>query len=113
MNKTFLIGILVLLSFGVQGQTLIKEATNSFVKYTQSHDLKDLKIARQKTDEAYKTAKDSSSIKNILTRSLIYSTLAAVDSNRTLDYNVDPARQALIVLYFVLKRMLQLHLDPS
>ena len=90
--------LLSFLSFGVQGQTLIKEATNSFAKYTQSHDLKDLETARQQTDEAYKTSKDSSSIKNILTRSLIYSTLAAVDSNRILDYKIDPARQALTCL---------------
>ena len=101
MNKTFLIVIWVLLSFlsfGVKGQTLIKEATNSFAKYTQSHDLKDLETARQKIDEAYKTSKDSSTFKNILTRGLIYSTLAAVDSNRKLDYKMDPARQALTCL---------------
>jgi tetratricopeptide (TPR) repeat protein len=101
MNRTFLTSVLVLLSllsFNIQAQTLIKDATNSFARYTKSHDLKDLEAARKQIDEAYKTPKDSSSFKNNLTRSLIYSTLAAVDSNRKLDYKTDPARQALTCL---------------
>ncbi|MBC7915571.1 MAG: tetratricopeptide repeat protein, partial [Pyrinomonadaceae bacterium] len=101
MNRTFSIGVCVLLSllsFEIQAQTLLKDATNSFAKFNRSHDFKDLETARKQIDEGYKTAKDSSSFKNNLTRCLIYSTLAAVDSNRKLDYKTDPARQALTCL---------------
>ncbi|MBC7916086.1 MAG: tetratricopeptide repeat protein [Pyrinomonadaceae bacterium] len=102
MNRILTIGVFLLLSFltlEIQAQTLIKEATNSFAKYTRSHDLKDLETARKQIDEAYKTPKDSSFFKNNLTRSLIYSTLAAVDSNRKFEYKIDPARQALTCLH--------------
>lgn len=76
-------------------QTLTKEATNAFALYNKTGDIKQLELARKKVDEGYKTYKDSITYKNNLLRSLVYSTLAYVDSNRKYSYPTDPINVAM------------------
>ncbi|WP_081675049.1 tetratricopeptide repeat protein [Daejeonella oryzae] len=98
MHKVLSIVVFLFLSIltsNVEAQSLIKEAMNSFARFNRSHDIKDLELSRKKIDEAYKTPKDSLSFKNNLTKGLIYSTLAHLDSNRKYEYTQDPAIQAL------------------
>ncbi len=82
----------------VLGQSNLKEGNNSFARYMQSKDFKQLEAARKFADEAFKTKRDSTNFKNILLRGLVYSTLAVVDSNRTQKYTADPNDIALSAL---------------
>ncbi|MGB4400463.1 MAG: hypothetical protein WBJ10_13915 [Daejeonella sp.] len=92
----FLFSIMLLFITSLQAQTVLtKDAMNSFAKYSASKDIKDLETARKLIDEAYKTASDSTAFKNNLIRSLVYATLARVDSNVKLKYAKDPIEEAL------------------
>lgn len=82
----------------VLGQSNLKEGNNSFARYMQSKDFKQLEAARKFADEAFKTKRDSTNYRNILLRGLVYSTLAVVDSNRTQNYPADPNNIALAAL---------------
>lgn len=89
--------------FMTGGQTVIaqsnlKEGNNQYALYSKSGDRKLLEAARKHSDDAYKTRRDTISFKNNLLRALVYSTLAVVDSNRTIKYTEDPlviSRRAL------------------
>src|SRR3546814_20002661 len=70
----------------VIAQSNLKEGNNSFARYMQSKDIKQLEAARKFADDAFKTKRDSTTFRNILLRGLVYSTLAVVDSNRTQKY---------------------------
>ncbi len=72
----------------------IKDAMNSFAKFSSSGDIKDLAAARGFIDNAYKNRSDSAAFKNNLARALIYSSLARTDSNLTLKYTKDPVEEA-------------------
>ena len=76
-------------------QTFIKEAMNSFALYTKSHDFAQLEKAKKNIDDAYKTRKDSSSSRNNLIRSMVYSSLATADTARKLSYKKDPIEEAM------------------
>ncbi len=79
-----------------QNQALvIKEAMNSFAQYSATKDIKNLENARSLIDNAYKTRYDSASFRNNLARSLVYSTLARVDSTLKLTYKKDPLDETL------------------
>ena len=92
--------ILILGLFIFNGQTLLfgqsnlKEGSNNFALFTKSGDFKNLETAKKYSDEAYKTQKDSSTYRNNLLRSLVYSSLAVADSNRNLKYSKDPIEVA-------------------
>ena len=79
-------------------QSNLKEGNNSFARYMQSKDIKQLEAARKFSDNAFKTKRDSTNFRNILLRGLVYSTLAVVDSNRTQKYETDPNDVALAAL---------------
>ncbi len=81
-----------------RAQSNLKEGNNSFARYMQSKDFKQLEAARKFSDEAFKTKRDSTNSRNILLHGLVYSTLAVVDSNRTLPYPADPNDIALRAL---------------
>lgn len=82
-----------------EGQTLItKDAMNSFARYFDSKNIKDLESARKLIDGAYKTRLDTNSFKANLIRGLVYSTLARTDSNLKLNYSKDPVLEALYSL---------------
>lgn len=93
--KTLLI-ILFCLAANVaaSAQSMIKEAMNSYAMFTNSGNVGDLENARKQIDEAYATRKDSAAYRNNLVRSLIYSTLAFVDSTRKFSYKNDPIAEA-------------------
>lgn len=85
-----------------QAQTLLtKDAMNSFAKYSKSRDIKELDNARKLIDNAYKTRADSVAFKNNLIRSLIYSSLAHVDSNLKFKYKNDPIEETLASMNYV------------
>src|SRR5690554_4345978 len=69
------------------GQSNLKEGTNNFALFTKTGEFKNLETARKHSDEAYKTAKDSTSYRNNLLRALVYSSLSVADSNRKLKYS--------------------------
>lgn len=93
--KRHLILIMVLCCAGssLSAQTLTKEAMNNFALYTSTAQFTHLEKARTAIDGAYKTRKDSSSYKNNLIRSLVYSSLAYADSTRKLKYVKDPIEE--------------------
>jgi tetratricopeptide (TPR) repeat protein len=105
MKRIFLfLFVYISLSFivSLKAQTLLtKDAMNSFAKYSQSHELKELENARKIIDNAYKTRSDSGAFKNNLIRSLIYSTLARVDSNLKYSYKKDPVDETLFSMNYV------------
>lgn len=72
------------------GQSNLKEGNNNFALFTKTGEFKNLESARKYSDEAFKTSKDSTTYRNNLLRSLVYSSLAVADSNRTLKYTKDP-----------------------
>jgi tetratricopeptide (TPR) repeat protein len=103
--KTIKRGLIIIMGlFIYNGQTLLfgqsnlKEGSNNFALYTKSGDFKNLEAAKKFSDEAYKTTKDSSTYKNNLLRSLVYSSLAVADSNRKLKYSKDPIEEAIFSL---------------
>lgn len=95
-----LISVFLLLSGSITfAQSNIMEGNNSFAMFTKTGDIKQLEAARKFADEAYKSRRDSSGFRNNLLRSLVYSTLAVVDSNRTMKYpSGDPIDVALSAL---------------
>jgi tetratricopeptide (TPR) repeat protein len=82
-------------------QSNLKEGRNQYALYSKSGDRKQLESARKYSDDAYVTRRDTVSFKNNLLRALVYSTLAVVDSNRTLKYTEDP----LIIAQRALKKL--------
>jgi tetratricopeptide (TPR) repeat protein len=90
--------VLVLNSWLLQGQTPSKEAMNNFALFTEKQDFNKLKQAKQLIDNGYKTKKDTFSYRNNLVRGLVYSTLAHIDSNRTVSYVKDPIDETLFSL---------------
>lgn len=104
MNKIFIIFavMICLTSSKAEAQTPItKDAMNNFAQYTSSKDIKKLENARKLIDDAYKTKSDSNAFKNNLIRTLVYSTLARVDSNLKYSYKKDPLEVALHSLNFI------------
>lgn len=98
MNKLFILisssAFLLVTSVNAQGLAT-KDAMNSFAQYSTSKDIKKLEEARKQIDNAYKTKTDSAAFKNNLIRSLVYSTLARVDSNLKYTYKKDPLEESL------------------
>ena len=104
MNKAFilLVGIVFLTLAKAGAQTPVtKDAMNNFAQYTSGKDIKKLENARKLIDDAYKTKSDSNTFKNNLIRTLVYSTLARVDSNLKYSYKKDPLEVALHSLKFI------------
>ena len=104
MNKLFiLLFCSVFLVFApAKAQTLItKDAMNSFAQYSSSKDISKLENARKLIDNGYKTKSDSNAFKNNLIRSLVYSTLARVDSTLKYTYKKDPLDEALFSMKHV------------
>jgi tetratricopeptide (TPR) repeat protein len=104
MNKVFifLFSSFFLIHASAGAQTLItKEALNSFAQYSSSKDIKKLENARKLIDNGYKTRVDSSAFRNNLIRSLVYSTLAALDSNLKYTYKKDPVDEVLFSMKYV------------
>lgn len=98
MNKIFilLLGSFLLLLPTAGAQTLItKDAMNSFAQYSAIKDIKKLENARKLIDNGYKTKSDSNAFKNNLIRSLVYATLARIDSNLKYTYTKDPVDETL------------------
>ena len=98
MNRLFILisSSVFLFSVSVNAQGLAtKEAMNSFAQYSASKDVKKLEEARKQIDNAYKTKLDSAAFKNNLIRSLVYSTLARLDSNLKYTYKKDPLEESL------------------
>lgn len=99
--KGFLLTLFVFITCSFSGssaQSLTREAKNSYALFTQTNDIQSLSKARKLIDDAYRTKKDSASFKVNITRGLIYSTLAHVDSNRVSSYLKDPVEEALFSL---------------
>ena len=91
----FIAALLISNSWLLKGQTPTKEAMNSFALFTKKQDFNELKKAKQQIDNGYKTKKDTFSYRNNLVRGLVYSTLAHIDSNRTVQYVKDPIEETL------------------
>src|SRR5690606_34416217 len=94
-------------------QSNLKEGNNSFARYMQSKDFKQLEAARKFADDAFKTKRDSTNFRNILLRGLVYSTLAVVDSNRTQKYSVDPNDIALSALKRLTNKSIDFEFAPQ
>lgn len=98
-KRIFLLAALGIFYSGlIKGQTPLKEAKNSFALFSKKQDFNELKKAKQQIDNGYKTKRDTFSYKVNLVRGLIYSTLAYVDSNRTVSYAKDPIDETLFSL---------------
>ncbi len=102
MNRVFVlftcIFFLIMKSINAQTQNqalVIKEAMNSFAQYSSGKDIKNLENARKLIDNGFKTKSDSASYRNNLVRSLVYSTLARLDSNLKYSYKKDPLDETL------------------
>ena len=97
MYKTALFLLVLIFQAGTLfSQALSKDAMNNFALYTKSKDFTQLEKARKNIDDAYKTKKDSLLNRNNLIRSMVYSTLAFVDSTRKLTYKKDPIDEAML-----------------
>ncbi|MGV3762761.1 tetratricopeptide repeat protein [Parapedobacter sp.] len=108
------VGILLAVSVSpVVAQSNLKEGNNSFARYMQSEDFKQLEAARKFADEAFKTKRDSTNFRNILLRGLVYSTLAVVDSNRTQKYTADPNDIALSALKRLTNKSVDFEYEPQ
>lgn len=71
-------------------QSNYKESSNSFARYTQSGDLKNLESAKKFIDEAYKHRRDARSVRVNILRAMIYSSMAYADSTRSIKNATDP-----------------------
>ncbi|MFD2163898.1 tetratricopeptide repeat protein [Paradesertivirga mongoliensis] len=98
MYKLLLSIIGMCLCLNLKAQTLTKEASNNFARYTQKPEITTLEKARKNIDESYKTKRDSMSYRVNLIRGMIYSSLAYADSTRKLKYVKDPINEALFSL---------------
>ena len=94
-------------------QSNLKEGNNNFALYTKSKDFKHLEAARKFSDAAFKTKRDSTNVRNILLRGLVYSTLAVVDSNRTQKYTTDPIDISLSLLKRLTNRPVNYEHEPQ
>lgn len=95
------------LSTTVVAQSNYKESSNSFARYTQSGEVKDLENAKKFIDAAYKTRRDSSSSKNNILRAMVYSSLAYADSTRKVKTDKDPIEISLDAVKLLRKRDLE------
>jgi tetratricopeptide (TPR) repeat protein len=102
MKKVFILLLFnVFLSlFNSNAQTrnealIVKEAMNSFARYSSTKDIKNLENARKLIDDSYKTKSDSAAFRNNLIRGLVYSTFARLDSNLKYTYKKDPLEETL------------------
>ncbi|MDP3468205.1 MAG: hypothetical protein Q8S11_07705 [Daejeonella sp.] len=102
MNKVYILllfnSLLILFSANAQTRNqalILKEAMNSFAQYSSTRDIKNLENARKQIDNSYKTKSDSAAFRNNLVRSLVYATLARVDSNLKYTYKKDPLEETL------------------
>ncbi|MBL1407331.1 tetratricopeptide repeat protein [Sphingobacterium faecale] len=82
--------LLVTLSTTVVAQSNYKEGSNSFARYTQTGDMKQLESAKKFSDATFASKKDSLSSKNNMLRALVYSSLAYADSTRKVKTDRDP-----------------------
>jgi len=82
----------------VVAQSNFKESSNSFARYTNKGEIKDLENAKKFIDAAYKTKRDSSSTKNNLLRAMVYSSLAYADSTRKIKADKDHIEVTLSAL---------------
>lgn len=104
MSRIFilLIGPILIFIAPLKAQTLItKDAMNSFAQFSSGQDIKQLENAKKLIDNAYKTKSDSNAFKNNLIRSLVYSTLARVDSTLKYSYKKDPVSETLFSMKYV------------
>jgi tetratricopeptide (TPR) repeat protein len=104
MNKVFILlfcGFFLTLATAGAQTLITKEAMNSFAQYSSSKDIKKLENARKLIDNGYKTRSDSSAFRNNLIRSLVYSTLARVDSTLKYTYLKDPVDEVLFSMKYV------------
>jgi len=83
-------GLLLLGSAQTFAQSNYKESSNSFARYTQSGDLKNLESAKKFIDETYKNRRDSNSARVNVLRAMIYSAMAYADSTRSIKNPSDP-----------------------
>jgi len=97
----------------VVAQSNLKEGNNSFARYMQSKDFKQLEAARKFSDAAFKTKRDSTNFRNILLHGLVYSTLAVVDSNRTQKYTADPNDVTLAALKRLTNKQADFEHEPQ
>ncbi len=94
--KTIIASLLfVSLSATVVAQSNHKEGSNSFARYTQTGDIKQLESAKKFSDATFASKKDSLSSKNNILRALVYSSLAYADSTRKIKTDRDPIDIAL------------------
>jgi tetratricopeptide (TPR) repeat protein len=97
MYKAGLLFLVLLFQGGIiYSQTFTQEAMNNFALYSKSGEFSQLEKARKAIDDGYKTKKDSLASRNNLIRSMVYSTLAFVDSSRKLSYKKDPIEEAVL-----------------
>lgn len=82
--------LLISLSTTVVAQSNYKEGSNSFARYTQTGDIKQLESAKKFSDATFASKRDSSSAKNNMLRALVYSSLAYADSTRKIKTDKDP-----------------------
>lgn len=82
--------LLISLSTTVVAQSNYKEGSNSFARYIQTGDIKQLESAKKFSDASYATKRDSSLSKNNMLRALVYSSLAYADSTRKIKTDKDP-----------------------
>jgi len=108
-----LLGSSLMFPLLVKAQNPAKEATNAFAHFTKTQDIKQLESARKNIDEAYKTQKDSLSLKNNLIRAMVYSALAVVDSNRTFSYAKDPLLEASYSLKLLKSEKFKEEFEPE
>lgn len=104
MNKVFIFlfcGFFLTLATAGAQTLITKEAMNNFAQYLSSKDIKKLENARKLIDNGYKTKADSITFRNNLIRSLVYSTLARVDSNLKYTYKKDPVDEVLFSMKYV------------
>lgn len=100
-------------SLSVVAQSNLKEGNNQYALYSKSGDIKQLESARKYSDDAYKTRRDTLGFRNNLLRTLVYSTLAVVDSNRTKTYPEDPLEIAQKAMDKLKDRQLLFENEPE
>lgn len=83
-------GMLLLASSYSVAQSNYKEGSNSFARYMQSGDLKNLEEAKKFIDASYQVRRDSNSVRVNVLRAMIYSSMAYADSTRKIKNPSDP-----------------------
>ncbi|MCI0922266.1 tetratricopeptide repeat protein [Sphingobacterium rhinopitheci] len=90
MKAAFASVVLLSLSLTVEAQSNLKESSNSFARYSNTGDIKQLESAKKFIDDAYKTKRDTTNSRNNILRALIYSSLAYADSTQKIKTPQDP-----------------------